>query len=87
MKSTIYKYPLEITDEQFIEVPIGTEFLTVMYQDDNLFIWGKHQVKEVDIKKNRKIVIVGTGNVFDDSDKTYIGSVQRRQFVWHVYEG
>ena len=82
----IYKYPLEITDEQILEVPMRTTFLTVMFQNGQLYVWGKHSIYDPPLQKvKRRIVIVGTGHEFDNASLNYIGTVQERGFVWHVF--
>ena len=84
---TIYKFPLEITDEQYIEVPIGTRLLHVGVKDGILCVWGFVPDSQKP-KHRRKIIIVGTGNPAGDvAVDRYIGTAQISIFVWHVFEG
>lgn len=39
MEKRIYKYPLEITDKQSVEMPISAEILTVQIQKEKPFLW------------------------------------------------
>ena len=35
----IYKYELEITEIQTVEMPVGAEILCVQFQDEALCLW------------------------------------------------
>ena len=81
---TIYKYPLEITDEQTVSMPIGAQVLSAQMQGNNLCIWAL--VDSDNFNCDRRVRIFGTGNtvVLDDNWK-FVGSVQERIFVWHIF--
>lgn len=81
---TIYKYALAILSQQPIRMPKGAKILSVDCQRDTICLWA-----EVDCKQSeevRWIGIVGTGRRVPEGDRRFIGTVQQRQFVWHVYE-
>lgn len=94
---TIYKYPIELTDIQFISLPVDSKFLTVDTQDDQLCIWATVNTEFPEIK--REIRIVGTGNPINfpchgrydhinfenEIPFYYIGTVKQGSFVWHVF--
>lgn len=82
----IWKYPLEITDEQFIDVPLGSEPLSVQIQNDQLCIW-VGVPNDGRPTKEQPIRIYGTGHPVDSLLKDYVGSVQQAggALVWHVF--
>lgn len=87
----IWKFTLEVTDRQAIEMPAGAEILDVQIQrisDDSrlLCLWAIVDSRAE--REMRSIAIVGTGNPMslDLSAEDYIGTVQDGMFVWHVFE-
>ena len=81
---TIWKYTLEITDSQGIEMPKYAKILSVGNQHESLCLWV--EVEPLMPKEGRRIVIIGTGHDMPSMLIHYIGSVVINQFVWHVYE-
>ena len=80
---TIWKFPLEITDDAIIEIPGLIRLLSVADQDGTLTLWAAvrpHLPKEM-----VHISIRGTGQPFDGLEGAFIGSVLMGPFVWHVY--
>lgn len=57
---TIWKFPLEITDEQEINMPAEATVLSVGFQGDQLCAWALVNNKHPDVK--RTFFIVGTGH-------------------------
>lgn len=84
--SRIFKYDLQITDEQVVEMPVGAKILTAQFQYEKLVLWAI--VDDNPEKKNRKIRIVGTGHPFSDYELLYITTVQQYEgkLVWHIFE-
>lgn len=86
---TIWKYPLELTDEQKISMPSRSTFLCTQMQGDTVTLWAQADPNSQTI--SRKIFIVGTGNPVPASADLYIGTVQLRGqyegLVFHVYAG
>lgn len=86
---TIFKYPLEITDEQIIELPIEAKVLSVGEQNGGLFLWAIIDTEKTQTRKY-KFLIVGTGNEMpeaaDNELHRFIGTVQIKPYVWHVFE-
>lgn len=87
---TIYKYELEIKDEQSIELPIEHKILTVQTQNGKIVLWAVVDTfYEENTKRNFKIF--GTGNRADElelflgGDMEYISTVQLNGFVWHIF--
>ena len=83
---TIWKFPIEITDEQDVMVPGGAEFLRAAMQGEKLCLWAL--VDAGSPHEMRRIRVIGTGLPFEDSDKCkYIGTAHdHRGAVWHVFE-
>jgi len=84
---TVYKYPIQIKDEQWIAIP-GGEILTVGVQRGEPFIWAK--VKPSIQSDNRKFRLVGTGHPIDEKETlVYIGTFQLSEYgdlVFHLFE-
>ena len=74
---TIYKYNVEITDRQEIELPTGAQLLCVQEQNNTINIWA---LVESDAKS--EIIVIeayGTGHPYaldTDRERQYIGTVQ-----------
>ena len=83
----IYKYNLDITDRQLLELPKGSEILSVKNQGDNICLWAlvnsEEQSKEV-----FEIEIFGTGHDIYENEKTerkFIDTcVMPNGLVWHI---
>lgn len=84
----IYKYQLEVTDTQFIELPLGAEILTAQMQGDQLCLWAMVNTLSDAITKIRRIEIIGTGNPVPTGDLKYISTFQilGGSLIFHVFE-
>lgn len=88
----IFKYPVEITDEQFIALPKGANILTVQakpkprlqtkmtLEPEKVFLWAIVDPEETEME-DRHILILGTGHDIPEITKTeqclgYLGTVQ-----------
>lgn len=83
----IYKYPLEIVDEQIVNVPAGAILLTVQVVNNEICLYAI--VDESQPLKQRLINIYGTGQPIDDEiylKSRYIDTVIHGQYVWHIFE-
>jgi hypothetical protein len=92
---TIHKYPIEVTDFQEVEMPMGAKILHVQSQPapygqpskEQLCLWA-----EVDPDNSlvpRRIRVFGTGHDMEHEHQLrYIGStdMHNHALVWHVYE-
>lgn len=81
---TIYKYVLEVTDEQFVKMPQGAKILTIQPQNGQLCMWA-----EVDTDApigERVIWCYGTGHSIPGWLDAYIGTFHNGLFVWHFYD-
>lgn len=84
---TIYKYPLEILNEQVVKLPWRYEVLCVMNQKEQIVLYAEVDTSERDIPVH--VYIFGTGHDMHrlPPNAHYIGSVQTNggNLVWHVY--
>lgn len=81
---TIYKYPLEVTDENQIEMPVGAEILCVQVQHGIPCIWAK--VETDNPSTYTTILTYGTGHPVNPN-AAYIGTYQmvNGDLVFHVF--
>lgn len=83
---TIYKYPVHVTDCQWLTLPYDAVILTVQKQADDFYIWA--EVNDGHGTKDVPIYTYGTGHEIPAGRKqTYIGTVQDGPLVWHFYLG
>lgn len=87
---TIYKYALELEDEQIITLKRGAEILSAQEQNDQLVLWALVDPDRQDEKV--KFYIAGTGNPLPFPGPytrylyEYIDTVQQGRFVWHIFQ-
>lgn len=89
LPTKIYRYELEITDVQQIEMPRYSQILCVKTKNNTPCLW-------VEVYPNDPLVtnqfrIIGTGNPMVSSKDTslkYLGTIltHNEGFVWHVYQ-
>lgn len=82
---TIWKFPLEVTDLQTIQMPVDAHFLSVGQQDDELMLWALVDPENQLIPTT--FAIYGTGHPIGaaESDEYHVGTVQVGPYVWHVF--
>lgn len=82
--TTIWKFPLDIADEQHIKAPGVFTGRHVAMQNGQLCLWG-----EVMPETNMcaiEVFVRGTGHPIPKGAQ-YIGSAFDGPFVWHVFVG
>lgn len=90
MSRKIYKYPIEVMDEQSVWMPAGAEILTCQEQFGIMCLWAL--VDPVEMTSPRTILIMGTGaiSIPDSYNVTYIATIQpvehKGSLVWHIFE-
>lgn len=86
MKS-IYKYPLSVEDKQVIQLPVGSEILTVQLQNNNSVLWAMVNVNDSRLV-SRHIVMFETGKRIDmKRNFRYISTFKIPiGLVFHVFE-
>ena len=85
----IYKYPVEITDHQILELPIGSTILSVKEQEPNKFyIWALVDPNEP-VRGIYEFIIYGTGHPAPLADARvvkYLDTVVATNgLVWHFF--
>ena len=81
----IWKFELQWTDEQRIEMPSGAEIVSVAFQDDTLCIWAI--IDPAMWTEYRTFVIVGTGREIPRGMiLSHLATVQQPPMVWHIFE-
>ena len=89
MIQKIYKYELEVTDEQIIYMPQNRQILSVSVQNGKICVWAIVDILRV--LKPTTFHIYGTGNTMPEidwnmEDRIFYGTVQLNGFVWHIFE-
>lgn len=87
MKKVIYKYPLQIEDNQVFEVPKGAIILCVQIQREEPVLYAL--VDPSAETEEREFQVTGTGHeLIDDVSRVYLGTIQLRggDLVFHVFE-
>jgi hypothetical protein len=98
MTSSIYRYPLEVTDFQTLRIPSAHTILSVapgraQHREYQLDLWAK--VSASDHNSTVAVYILGTGHPFPtyktsgaDLDIGFVGTcVMDDGLVWHVFTG
>lgn len=82
----IWKYTLEILDEQVISMPRNANILYVENQYGDVKIWVEVDDEE-EVYEDRTIYMHGTGHTYEAHNR-YIGSVQiyNGNLVFHIFE-
>ena len=82
----IWKYQLDITDEQTVMIPAGSTLLDVQMQGDTCCLWALCDEKAE--KEPRRIAIYGTGDPIPDRPGEYIATFQMnsRALAFHAFE-
>jgi hypothetical protein len=82
----IYKYPINATDIQSLQMPEGATILTAAMQGKQLCLWAivNPEAKMV----FRTIEIFGTGHTMSDEERKYISTFQLDGglLIFHVFE-
>ena len=80
----IYKYQLEVKEEQELNITGLPEYLSIQMQAGRIVFWAYVDCDEEERPITFKIV--GTGMPFEDRPNWfYLGTVQHNGYVWHVF--
>lgn len=85
--NTIWKYQLDICDDQFLQLPNGAKILTVQIQQETVQLWACVDPDLTLIPRQIRIHI--TGHDVTNHDKLkYISTfqLQNGNLVFHVFE-
>jgi len=83
----IFKYRLDITDEQQVRMPLDARVLSLgLDPAEAVCIWAMVNPRIATIH-NYDVRIVGTGNPFDNTVELmdFLGTVNQDSFMWHVF--
>lgn len=83
---TIYKYPIQITNSQEVQMPFGAEVLHAGLDPQGTpCLWAMvethHPTEPV------SVLVVGTGNPMPFEPLRHVGSFIQSPIVWHVFLG
>lgn len=94
MSTTIWKYPLKITDKQILQMPEGAKLLSAQMQGNTLCLWAL--VNPGAPTQPREIEVFGTGNPMlvqlgdcafgAQVERHYISTAIAGALVWHIFE-
>ena len=82
---TIWKFSLELTDNQIVSMPVNAEILTAQMQRSQICLWVTLETNNTEMYEH-VIEIFGTGNPIPLNVRKYIASVQDGSVVWHIFE-
>ena len=87
MAKKIYKYQLDTTDIQRIEMQQGAEILCIQTQNEIPCIWALVEPNATVTKRTFEIFSTGH-NVPENANRSYIGTYQLNngQLVFHCFE-
>ncbi len=83
----IFKYQLEVTNLQTIELPQGARILSVRQQGGQIMLWAMVHPTHQTIPHTFRIY--GTGHPVDENSgrtQSFLGTVQLGALVFHVFE-
>ena len=92
MTKTIFKYPVEITDESTIRLHAGARILSIKEQGNTVVLYAVVPLpieEEEDVMKKITVKVVGTGQDinFDINDYEFLGTVSLYdgELMFHVF--
>lgn len=80
----IWKYPLEMSEVQYVEMPHGARILSAGLQGETICLWALVEPDNTPYR-NMRIEIRGTGHPVNVIASDFVGTVQIGVYVWHVF--
>ncbi len=82
----IYKYPVIVTDEFNLTMPVGAKVLSVQVQNGSPQLWAMVDTSEP-LSEIRSFRVIGTGHPIDSDPGVYIGTFQIHggELVLHLF--
>jgi len=80
----IYKYTLSRQQLTVLQVPHHSMFLSVQLQGEEVCIWLTVFAKEPIVSRSYEILL--TGIDYENTPRSYLGTVQQNGIVMHVFE-
>ena len=86
MNGTIWKYPIEVTDDQAVDMPAGAQVLSVQVQGGAPCVWAT--VDPDAPVRPRRLRTFGTGHPDCDFSGVFVGTYQLRggSLVFHLFD-
>lgn len=84
----VYKYPVDVTDEQTLKIPLGSKILSVIEQNNKIVLYA---IVHPGVEYTREVIIriVGTGHEipFSLDEFKFMDSIklQNGNLVFHVF--
>lgn len=81
----VFKYELQVIDQQDIDLPVDAQILSVEEQHGLVMLWAV--VKPSARMQRRTVYCIGTGRMFHGEEVDHIGTVQiyNGQLVFHFF--
>lgn len=83
----IFKYQLDLTDIQTIQIQRPIKILSAQIQSGRICVWALVD-EESKFTRGVEFIIIGTGNPIEsdllDGFK-YLSTIQDESFVWHIF--
>lgn len=83
ISKSVWKYELQIKDNQQIKIPERASFLSAANQNGKLCVW--FLVDPTAHKIERTFAIVGTGHPVSTENFDFCATVLMGNFVWHIF--
>ncbi len=83
---TIWKYQLDMAYKTVVEMPMGATVLQFQNQGGAMTFWALVDTEAA--TEERAFYVAATGKPFPEMDEgmIYMGTVQERGYVWHIFE-
>ena len=83
---TIWKYQLDMVYRTVVEMPVGATVLQFQNQGGVMTFWALVDTEAP--TEERIFYVAGTGKPFPEvaGELYYMGTVQERGYVWHIFE-
>ena len=82
----IYKYKLDVTDRQSLQLPKSYQILKVDMQNGVLCLWALVDPDNDSVCCTIDIIGTGHAGIDDNTPRRHLNSVFDGPFVWHVFE-
>lgn len=83
--NVIYKYHLLLTGRN-IGLPVGSQVVNVGEQEGKITLWIEEEYADMPVMEDRHFLVYATGEPFNPTNKTHVGTALVGEYVWHVYE-
>jgi len=81
---TVWKFPIEITDVQILQMPHGAEIIHAgLDPQGGPCVWAR--VNPNNSPAETSLHISGTGHPVPDGDNRHVGSLNQGPCVWHLW--